>query len=111
MSLFRSRQFDAANLVTFIVYAALGGTFFLLPVVLQSVVGLTPLQSGASLLPVTVIMLVLSARAGRLSQRIGPRLPMTLGPIVAGCGLALLTRIEPGSSYLDAVLPGILVFG
>jgi len=111
LELFRSRQFDAANLVTFIVYGALGGTFFLLPVVLQGVVGFSPIQSGASLLPITLLMFLLSARAGRLSQRIGPRLPMTLGPIVAGGGLALLTRIQPGSSYLQDIFPGILVFG
>ena len=111
LSLFGSRQFDAANLVTFIVYAALGGSIFLVPIVLQEVVGLSPLKAGASLLPMTILILTLSARAGRLSQRIGPRLPMTLGPIVMGVGLALLTRIEPGSSYLDDILPGVVVFG
>jgi MFS family permease len=62
------------------------------------------------LLPVTVVMLVLSARAGRLAQRIGPRLPMTVGPIVAGCGLAMLTRVGTDSSYVTSVLPAVIVF-
>jgi EmrB/QacA subfamily drug resistance transporter len=110
-SLFRSRQFVAANLVTLIIYAALGGSIFLLPVALQRVVGLSPLQAGAALAPVTVIMLALSARSGRLAQRIGPRLPMTLGPLIAGSGLALLTRVGVGSGYARDVLPAMVVFG
>ena len=109
--LFQSRQLIAANLVTFIVYAALGGSIFLLPVVLQQAVGFSPLQAGAALAPVTILMLALSSRAGRLSRRIGPRLPMTLGPIVAGAGLSLLTRLGPGSSYLGDLLPAMVVFG
>ena len=111
LTLFRTRQFAAANLVTLIVYAALGGSVFLLPVVLQKTVGLSPLASGAALAPVTILMLILSARAGRLSRRIGPRLPMTLGPIVAGIGLMLLTRLGPGSTYVAGVLPAVVVFG
>lgn len=111
LSLFQSRQFSAANLVTFIVYAALGGSIFLLPVVLQIVVGLSPLQSGAALVPITILMLLLSAQAGRLSRRIGPRIPMTLGPIIAGTGLALFTRLRPESSYFGDVLPAVVVFG
>jgi len=98
LELFELRQFDAANLVTFIVYAALVGSTFLLPVVLQVVVGYSPLQAGAALVPITLLMLALSAQAGRLSQRIGPRLPMALGPIVAGAGLALLVRVDAGST-------------
>jgi len=110
LSLFRSRQFSAANLVTFLVYAALSGAFFLLPVQLQLVSGFTPVAAGSSLLPVTVVMLLLSARMGRLAQRIGPRWPMTFGPVLAGVGLAMLVRVGAGSGYLDAVLPAVLVF-
>ncbi len=110
LSLFRSRQFSASNLVTLLVYAALAGALFLLPVQLQVVSGFSPLAAGSSLLPVTLVMLLLSARAGRLATRIGPRWPMTVGPIVAGCGLALLARIGAHSSYLTTVLPAILVF-
>ncbi|MEO7262067.1 MAG: DHA2 family efflux MFS transporter permease subunit [Jatrophihabitantaceae bacterium] len=110
LSLFGSRQFSAANLVTFLVYAALSGALFLLPVQLQLVSGFTPVAAGSSLLPVTAVMLLLSARMGRLAQRIGPRWPMTIGPVVAGVGLALLSRLGAGSEYVTGVLPAMLVF-
>jgi EmrB/QacA subfamily drug resistance transporter len=109
--IFASRQFTAANLVTFTVYAALSGLFFLLVVALQVVGGFSPLLAGTALLPVTVIMLVLSARAGALAARIGPRLPMTVGPVVAACGVLLLLRIGAHASYLTVVLPAVTVFG
>jgi EmrB/QacA subfamily drug resistance transporter len=110
LGLFANRQFSAANLVTFAVYAALTGSFFLIPLELQRGLGLSPVRAGASLLPVTIVMLTLSARMGRLAQRIGPRVPMTVGPLVAGTGLALLARIGPGSSYAGGVLPPVIVF-
>jgi EmrB/QacA subfamily drug resistance transporter len=110
LDLFASRQFTAANLVTFVVYGALGGALFLTPIQLQRVVGFTPLQAGLALTPITLVMLLLSARAGRLSARIGPRLPMTLGPLLVAAGFVLYTRIGPGSTYLSDVLPGMLVF-
>ncbi len=111
LGIFASRQFTAANVVTFVVYGALGGSLFLLPIQLQRVLGFSALASGTALLPVTILMLLLSARAGRLAQRIGPRLPMTLGPIVAGLGLALMARIGADSGYLSGVLPAVVVFG
>ncbi len=110
LSLFRSRQFSAANLVTFLVYAALAGSFFLLPVQLQLVTGFSPVAAGSALLPVTLVMLALSASMGRLAQRIGPRWPMTFGPVVAGVGLAMLSRLGADSHYLTGVLPAVLVF-
>jgi EmrB/QacA subfamily drug resistance transporter len=110
--LFRSLQFSAANAVTFVVYAALGGVLFLLPVVLQQVSGYSPLLAGAALLPVTVIMLLLSARSGALAARIGPRLQMSVGPVVIAAGLLLLLRIQVGGgSYAAVVLPAMIVFG
>jgi EmrB/QacA subfamily drug resistance transporter len=111
LGIFSSAQFTAANLVTFVVYAALAGAFFLLPIQLQTVAGFSPIASGAALLPVTVLMLLGSPRAGRLATRVGPRLPMSLGPIVAGAGLMLLTGIGASSSYWVNVFPGIVVFG
>ena len=111
LDIFRSRQFVAANLVTFVVYASLGITFFLLVVHLQQVLGYSPLQAGVATLPVTALMLVLSARAGLLAARIGPRLPMTVGPLAIAAGLALLSRVQAGTTYLGSVLPGLLVFG
>jgi EmrB/QacA subfamily drug resistance transporter len=111
LDLFRERQFAAANLVTFAVYAALAGALFLLPVQLQLVAGFSPVEAGAATLPITVIMLLLSARMGRLAARIGPRLPMTVGPIVAGLAMAWLSRVDAGATYLGAVAGPMLLFG
>jgi EmrB/QacA subfamily drug resistance transporter len=110
LELFRSRQFSGANAVTFAVYGALGGALFLLPVELQIVAGYSPLASGLALLPVTLVMLALSARSGALSARIGPRLQMTVGPLIVGAGLALLTRATDPGSYWTQVFPAVLVF-
>jgi EmrB/QacA subfamily drug resistance transporter len=111
LGIFSSRQFSAANGVTFVVYAALGGVFFLLVSFLQISMGYTPIEAGSASLPVTGLMLVGSARAGELAQRIGPRVPLTIGPLVIGLGLAWLSMVEPGDSYLGAILPPIVVFG
>jgi EmrB/QacA subfamily drug resistance transporter len=111
LSIFASRQFTAANLVTFAVYAALGGVFFLLVAFLQITMGYTPLAAGAASLPVTLLMLLLSARSGALAQRIGARIPLTLGPFVIAAGMLLMTRISPGDGYAESVLPAMIVFG
>jgi EmrB/QacA subfamily drug resistance transporter len=111
LSLFSSRQFNATNIVTFAVYGALGGALFLLPIQLEQVSGYTPLQAGISLLPLTVIMLALSARSGALAARIGPRLQMSVGPVIIAAGIALLARIGPSGNYLTEVLPAVVVFG
>jgi EmrB/QacA subfamily drug resistance transporter len=108
---FSSRQFSAANLVTFAVYAALGGFFFLFVAFLQISLGYSPIEAGAASLPVTVLMLLLSARSGALAQRIGARIPLTVGPLVIALGLLLMMRIDPGDSYVSSVLPGVIVFG
>ncbi len=111
LEIFRSRQFSAANLVTFAVYAALGGVFFLLVSFLQISMGYSAIAAGAASLPVTVLMLLFSARSGALAQRIGARIPLTVGPLVIAVGLLLMTRIDPGDSYVTSVLPAVLVFG
>jgi EmrB/QacA subfamily drug resistance transporter len=111
LDVFASRQFTAANLVTLALYAAISGVFFLLAIVLQTVVGLSPLQAGAAMLPVTALMLTLSSRTGALAARIGPRRPMTFGPLLMAGGLLLMLRIGAGGSYLLNVLPAIIVFG
>src|SRR6266545_348089 len=108
LELFRSAQFTATNAVTFVVYGALGGALFLLPIQLQQVSGYTALEAGISLLPITAIMLALSARSGALASRIGPRLQMSVGPVLVGLGLALLVRVDAGS-YLTEVLPAVIV--
>src|SRR5262245_3759360 len=111
LDVFRSRQFTGANLTTLAVYAALGGTFFLVVLELQFALGYSALEAGAALVPVTVMMLLLSARMGALAQRIGPRLPMTIGPFVVAIGMLLFARIQPGASYVATVLPAAIVFG
>lgn len=111
LGLFADRQFSAANLVTFAVYAALAGALFLLPVQLQLVAGFSPVQAGAATLPITVMMLLLSARMGRLSARIGPRLPMTVGPLVAATAMFWLSFVDAGATFLGAVVGPMLLFG
>ena len=111
LGVFRSRQFTAANAVTFVVYAALGGLLFLVPVVLQVVSGYSPLEAGASLLPVTFLMLTLSSRSGALASRIGPRLQMSVGPLVIAASFLLFIRIGGSGGYFSEVLPAVLVFG
>jgi EmrB/QacA subfamily drug resistance transporter len=111
LEIFRSRQFSAANAVTFVVYAALSGFFFLLVAFLQISMNYTPIEAGAASLPVTLLMLLFSARSGALAQRIGARLPLTLGPLIIAVGLSMLLMVNPGDSYLTSVLPAIVVFG
>ncbi len=111
LGLFASRLFTAVNLVTLGVYGALGGVFFFLQVQLQTVSGFQPLVAGVAFAPVTVLMLLFSARSGRLASRIGPRLPLTLGPLIAAGGVLLMLRIGPHASYWTDVLPAAVLFG
>lgn len=111
LGLFASRQFNATNLVTFVVYAALSGVFLLLVLGLQEVGGFSPLAAGAALLPVTALLLLLSSRMGALASRIGPRLPMTVGPVLAGIATLLMARFDRNTSYLQEVMPAAALFG
>jgi EmrB/QacA subfamily drug resistance transporter len=110
LDVFASREFTAVNIVTFVVYGGMGVVFFLFVVALQVVAGYSPIAAGISLVPVTVLMLLLSARAGGLAQRIGPRIPMTVGLVLAACGMVLMTRIGLHTSYVADVLPAVVVF-
>jgi EmrB/QacA subfamily drug resistance transporter len=110
LDVFASRQFSAVNVVTFVVYGGMGVMFFLLVIDLQVVAGYSPVAAGTALLPVTILMLALSSRAGALAQRIGPRRPMTAGLTLAAAGMLLLTRIGPHASYPREVLPAVTVF-
>ena len=110
-SLFASRQFSAANAMTLLTYAALGGVLFFLVLQLQTVSGFGALQAGMATLPITVVMLLLAGRGGALAGRIGPRLPMTVGPLLCAAGTLLLTRVGPDLDYwLDVAVP-LTVFG
>jgi EmrB/QacA subfamily drug resistance transporter len=111
LSIFASRQFSGANLVTFCVYAALGGLTFLLVAFLQITMGYSATAAGSASLPVTALLLLFSSKSGALAARIGPRWPLTLGPVGIAAGMLLLLRVDPGDSYVTTVLPGVLVFG
>ncbi|GAB4012166.1 MFS transporter [Nocardioides ultimimeridianus] len=111
LRLFRNAQFSAANVVTLLVYAALGVIFVLLVLQLQVVAGWSPLAAGTAMLPVTVLMLLFSARAGGFSQRIGPRLPMSVGPLLAAAGVLWMGRLGPDATYVRDVLPPVVLFG
>lgn len=111
LDLFTSRPFAIANLLTFLVYGGMGVLFFLLSVQLQVTAGWSAPEAGTAMLPVTAMMLLLSASAGALSQRIGPRWPLTIGPLVVAGGMVLMTRIGPDASFLTDVLPAVTVFG
>jgi EmrB/QacA subfamily drug resistance transporter len=109
--LFSSRTFTVVNLMTFAVYAAIGGQLFLTAVQLQVVAGYPAVWAGAALLPVTVLMLLLSARSAAVAARIGPRIPLTVGACALAGGLLLFLRIGPGADYVTDVLPGALLMG
>jgi EmrB/QacA subfamily drug resistance transporter len=111
LSLFADTQFAGANLVTLAVYAGLGVAFFLVVVNLQVALGYSALEAGIALLPVTVLMLLLSARFGALAQRIGARWPMTVGPVVVAAGLLWLGDVGAGDRYVTSILPAALVYG
>ncbi len=93
---FRERQFAAASAVRFIVYGALTGATFLLPLVRQVVSGYSPLASGLALVPLTLIMLALSARSGQLAARNGPPLQLSAGPFIVGAGRPCSRSARPG---------------
>ncbi|TDC73561.1 DHA2 family efflux MFS transporter permease subunit, partial [Micromonospora sp. KC606] len=111
VGLFTGRIFPVLNVFTVAVYAALGGFTFFLAVHLQNAVGWSALKTGLATVPMTVLLLLGSARAGALSAKIGPRVPLTAGPVVAAVGLLLLRPVEAGASYWVDVLPGVTLFG
>jgi EmrB/QacA subfamily drug resistance transporter len=110
LGLFKRRNFAVGNVQTFAMYGGLGVTFFLLVLFLQEVAGYRALHAGLALLPSTVVMFALSKRAGRLADRLGPRLFMGLGPLTAAVGLALMLRIHAHVNYLTDLLPALLIF-
>ena len=110
VALFASRVFSAANLMTFLVYGALGVVTFLLVLQLQVTSGYGPLAAGLATLPATIIMLLFSSRAAVVAARIGPRVPMTVGPVLCAAGVVLMAFIGSDASYVVHVLPGMLAF-
>jgi EmrB/QacA subfamily drug resistance transporter len=108
LGVFRSRVFSGVNVVTLLLYAALGGAFFFLPFLLIQVHGFSATLAGASFLPFTVIMAVLSRWSGGLIDRFGARVPLVIGPAISACGFALLAAMDT-SSYLRLLAPMIVL--
>jgi EmrB/QacA subfamily drug resistance transporter len=112
LNLFRHRNFTIGNVATLTTYTGLGGLLFVLPLFLQQVGGYTPVQAGLSLLPITASMFLLSRRFGALADRVGPRLLMGIGPLVAASGVVLLlVGVDRSADYVSQILPGLVVFG
>jgi predicted MFS family arabinose efflux permease len=111
LRLFRSRTFSLANVLTLLLYGALGVVFFLLPLVLIQVDHYSATEAGAALVPFAVIMFSLSRWAGGLINRVGPRLPLTVGPAVAAIGIGLFVLLRPGASYWATVFPPVCLLG
>jgi NAD(P)-dependent dehydrogenase (short-subunit alcohol dehydrogenase family) len=109
LSLYRSRNFSATNTVTLLLYFALGGALYFLPFGLIRLGGYSATQAGAALLPFALVMGFGASLAGALSDRFGPRLSMTAGPIIAACGLTLLAFVDFRESYWTGVFPAICV--
>lgn len=110
LSLFRSRNFVGANLMTFLMYGALGGFTFAFVIYLQTYLHYSAFEAGLSLLPISIFLMLFSGRVGKLSAQYGPRLFMTFGPVLAGVGMALLFFLKPGDDYIVNVLPGVMLF-
>lgn len=111
LPLFKSRNFSGSNAMTLAMYGALSGFMFALVIYLQTKMGYSAIKAGISLLPVTLLLLLLSGRMGKLSTQYGPRLFMTVGPIIAGLGVLSLVNYGPEDSYLIFLLPRVILFG
>jgi EmrB/QacA subfamily drug resistance transporter len=110
LRLFRSRNFSGSNAMTFAMYGALAGFLFSLVIYMQNKLGYSAIKAGVSLLPVSLMLLFFSSRVGALSTRIGPRLFLTAGPLIASLGMFLLIGYKSGDSYLWFLLPRVLLF-
>lgn len=109
LSMFASRAFVGLTILTFLLYGALGGLLILLPYLLIVGGDYSPTQAGLALLPFSIVIGAASRAAGRLTEKIGPRWPLTIGPIVTGLGFALLVRADPHASYWSSIFPGMAV--
>ncbi len=111
LGLFRIRNFAIANLTTLTVYAGLSGGLLFVGLYLQQVIGYSALEAGLATTPISIILFLLSPHWGRLASGTGPRLPMTLGPLVGAAGMLLFLRVGSDADYVTDVLPAVLVFG
>ena len=111
LGVFRSRNFAIGNAVTFVVYAGLTAATFFIALFLQQVAGYSAFEAGMALLPITLLLVTLARRFGALSARVGPRLPMTAGPVLCGAGMFAFARLDERADYVSGVLPASLLFG
>lgn len=111
LDLFRSRQFSGANITTLFIYSALSGLLLLLVLQLHNNLGYTALETGAALLPTNVMLVALAPLAGRVAHRVGARVPMLAGAVLASIGMLVFARVQPGVGYVTVVLPAVIVFG
>ena len=109
LALFKDRCFDGLNLMTLLLYGAFGAVMLLVPYVLIEAGGYSPIQAGLALLPLPILLTVGSPIMGQLAERIGPHLPLTIGPFVAAAGMILGLRIEAEADYWTTVLPAMAV--
>ncbi len=111
LSLFHNRNFSATNTATFLLYAAFAGFGLVFAVFLQTLGGYSSTMTGAAFLPASVLLALFSSRVGRYSAKWGPRIFMSIGPVVSAAGMLFLLPLQPHPSYFLSVLPGILLFG
>lgn len=111
LSLFKSRNFTGTNVMTFLMYGALGGFTFILPIYLQTKLGYSAFIAGLSMLPVSLLLLAFSRLAGAWSAKYGPRMFLSIGPLVTGVAMVLLLGYSPGDSFVTFLLPRTLLFG
>jgi EmrB/QacA subfamily drug resistance transporter len=111
LALFRIRNFAVANAATLTIYAGLSGGLLFVGLFLQQVVGYTPFEAGLATTPISLLLFFLSPRWGRLASGTGPRLPMTIGPLIGGAGMLLFLRVGANADYVTEVLPAVLLFG
>jgi predicted MFS family arabinose efflux permease len=109
LALFGSATFIGITVLTLLLYGALGAVTVLIPYLLIEALGYSGIQAGSALLPLAIILAVLSPLMGRVAGRIGPRLPLSIGPLIVAAGFLLLLRIGPDASYWRDVFPGIVV--
>ena len=111
LEMFADRTFSASNAMTFLVYGALGALSFFVTIQLQTVLGYGALAAGLAFMPMTVAMLLLASAGGRLATRIGPRIPMTVGPVVMGVATLMMARLDADSGYWLDLFPWVSLFG